>query len=246
MPRKPQGMSMGHPIIVTFLILAIIAFMYFAAEFLKPLVLAILLAFALAPIAGFLERRGLPRALAVVLSVVVVLGTLGGVGVVVWNQLNALTENIDAYRENIKSHLTQVFTSDDETTLEKLNELGMEVTKGLGEDASEAEAAELGTTERPQKVEVVERPTFRERLEQAVGPFLEIAAVGSIVVILVMFILIHRDNLSDRIIRLFGARQITLTTRTMDEVGQRISRYLGMFATVIDEIVEALKLNGVV
>ncbi len=77
--RKDQ-MRMGHPIVVTFLILAIMAFMYFAAEFLRPLVLSILLSFALSPIAAFLERRGLPRFLAVILTVVVVLGTLGGVG----------------------------------------------------------------------------------------------------------------------------------------------------------------------
>ena len=41
---------MDHPAVVTFLILAIIAAMSLAAEVLKPLALAVLLSFALAPL----------------------------------------------------------------------------------------------------------------------------------------------------------------------------------------------------
>src|SRR3954465_7600197 len=41
-----------------------------------------------------------------------------------------------------------------------------------------------------------------------------------------------REDLSDRIIGLFGNRQISLTTRTMEEIGRRISRYLATFALV--------------
>jgi hypothetical protein len=61
---------------------------------------------------------------------------------------------------------------------------------------------------------------------------LETLAVGFFVLILVLFILLHRDELNDRIVRLFGDRLVTKTTRTMEEVGHRISRYLAMFATV--------------
>ena len=59
---------MNHPVIVTLMILAIIAFMYFAAEVLRPLALALLLSLVLAPLVGWLERRGLPRVPAVVLT----------------------------------------------------------------------------------------------------------------------------------------------------------------------------------
>ena len=53
---------MDHPVVVTFLILAVIGAMSLAAEVLKPLALAVLLSFALAPLAGFFERRRVPRA----------------------------------------------------------------------------------------------------------------------------------------------------------------------------------------
>jgi predicted PurR-regulated permease PerM len=57
---------MDHPVVVTFLILAVIGAMSVAAEVLKPLALAVLLSFALAPLAGFLERHRVPRAIAVI------------------------------------------------------------------------------------------------------------------------------------------------------------------------------------
>ena len=56
--RKP--FSMDHPVVITLLIFAIIAFMYQAGEVLKPLALAILLSFALVPISKLLERTGCP------------------------------------------------------------------------------------------------------------------------------------------------------------------------------------------
>ena len=66
----------------------------------------------------------------------------------------------------------------------------------------------------------------------AIGPYLEFLGVGSFVLILVLFMLMGREDLSDRIVGLFGHRQVSLTTRTMEEIGQRISRYLATFALV--------------
>jgi AI-2E family transporter/B12 binding domain len=81
-------------------------------------------------------------------------------------------------------------------------------------------------------VRVVEEPTFRQRLQSAVGPYLEFVGVGIFVLILVLFILMNREVLGDRIVQLFGQRQINLTTRTMGEIGERISRYLAMITLV--------------
>ena len=81
-------------------------------------------------------------------------------------------------------------------------------------------------------MEVVQQPSFQERLRSAIGPYLEFLGVGSFVLILVLFMLMGREDLSDRIVGLFGHRQVSLTTRTMEEIGQRISRYLATFALV--------------
>ena len=97
---------MDHPVVVTFLILAVIAAMSLAAEVLKPLALAVLLSFALAPLAGFFERRRVPRAIAVILTVVLALGSLSGIGYVVVRQLSTLAYQLPTIRRKSRRRWT--------------------------------------------------------------------------------------------------------------------------------------------
>jgi predicted PurR-regulated permease PerM/methylmalonyl-CoA mutase cobalamin-binding subunit len=213
--------SWDHPIILTFLIIAVVAAMALAAEVLKPLALAILLSFALAPWARFWERCGLPRSLAVLVTVVLALSLLAGIGLVVGRELTVLASRLPTYERNIGEHLKSL-RAHGATVMKKATAVADQVSKELIEDPLQPEST------RP--VRVVSIPTFQERLQGAVGPYLEYLGVGTFVLILVSFILINRENLGDRLIRLFGTRRIPLTTRTMEEVGSRISRYLATLA----------------
>jgi predicted PurR-regulated permease PerM len=247
---------------MTLLMFAVIAFMYFTGEVLKPLALSVLLSFALAPAARLLERCGLPRAAAVVLTVVITLGLLGGIGYVVGQQLNSLAKRLPDYQGNIETKLSRVINPEQQSTAGRLKELADEVTAKMerrpvredlpqkqvsSPDQVQNERAEAkpfpGGDQQPnastaleatpiEKVEVVFRPSFQDRLRSATGPYLEFLGVGSFVLILDLFMLMGRAGLSDRIVGLFGHRQVSLTTRTMHEIGQRISRYLATFALV--------------
>ena len=224
MASRRSAVRMDHPIIIAFLIIAVIASMSLAAEVLKPLALAVLLSFALSPVAIALERRRLPRALAVVLTVLLALGALGGIGYVVEQQLTSLAQNLDQYRGNIQRKIRPL-RPQHATALTKANAMAEDLNKTLFNKPIDA------NKEIP-AVRVVEQPTFRERLQTAVGPYLEAAGVGFFVLILVLFMLLNRDDLADRVVRLFGLSRISVTTRTMEEVGARVSRYLATFAAV--------------
>ena len=215
---------MDHPAVVTFLILAIIAAMSLAAEVLKPLALAVLLSFALAPLAGFFERRRVPRVIAVLLTVALALSSLGGIGYVVVRQLSMLANQLPSYQERILKKVDFLKPSDD-TVLSRAQKVAGEVVKSL-------DTPMVPVSKTMMDVRVVEEPTFRERLQAAVGPSLEFLGVGTFVLILVLFMLMSREDVGDRIVQLFGQRQINLTTRTMGEIGQRISRYLAMITLV--------------
>ena len=121
---------MDHPAVVTFLILAVIAAMSLAAEVLKPLALAVLLSFALAPLAGFFERRRVPRAIAVLLTVALALGSLSGIGYVVVRQLSTLAYELPDYQKEIQKKVDFLKPSDD-TALRRAQKVAGDVAKSL-------------------------------------------------------------------------------------------------------------------
>jgi len=216
-----KAFSMDHPVIITFLIFAIIAFMHFAGEVLKPLALAILLSFALVPISKLLERARLPRAAAVVLTVVLVLGGLGFVGYKVGQELNLLASDLPKYEENINRKIRGMKPSQ-ANTITNVKDFVGDVTKQLT-PASNKEV---------QEVRVVSEPDFAAQFEKTAGPYLEGLGSGFIILVLLLFLMINREDMSDRLIRLFGRGKISLTTRTIEEVGHRISKYLVMFTAM--------------
>jgi predicted PurR-regulated permease PerM len=234
MPAEARKPVATDPFKLTLLIFAIVGFMYFTGEVLKPLALSILLSFALAPVSRLFERIGLPRAPAVMLTVVLALGVLGGVGYVVGKQLTSLANGLPDYPGNIEAKLSRVIRPGEQSAADKLRTMADQVTAKMERPAPKEGQASPGEepVARVPKVEVISRPSIQEQLRSAVGPYLEFLGVGSFVLVLVLFMLMGRTELSDRIVGLFGDRQVSLTTRTMQEIGQRITRYLATFALV--------------
>ena len=191
---------MDHPAVMTFLILAVIAAMSLAAEVLKPLALAVLLSFALAPLAGFFERCRVPRAIAVLLTVAFALGSLGGIGYVVVRQLSMLAYQLPDYQARIQQKVDFLTPSDD-TAFYRAQKVAGDVARSLDKPVIAGHEAT--------NVRVVEEPTFRQRLQGAVGPYLEFISVGIFVLILVLCMLMNREALGDRIVQLFGRARST-------------------------------------
>ena len=223
MAAKHQKFSWDHPVIVMFVLIAVVAAMSLAAEVLKPLALSVLLSFALSPLARMLEKRGVPRAPAVILTVFLTLGTLGGIAYAVYGQLEQIAGDMPKYEKQILAKIDNLKLGEP-NKFQGLQKVTDDVAEKINQDKKGFPDI--------QSVQIVSQPDFRKRLESSVGPYLEMAGVGAFVLILVLFMLMNREDLSDRVVQLFGRRRVTLTTRTMDEVGQRISRYLAMFATV--------------
>ncbi|WP_169728423.1 AI-2E family transporter [Geminicoccus roseus] len=84
---------------------AIIAALYFGQDILIPVALAVLLSFALAPLALRLQRLGLPRVPAVLMVVLVAFVGLGGFGMLVGSQLVQLADNLPQYQGNVAAKI---------------------------------------------------------------------------------------------------------------------------------------------
>ncbi|MDR3635487.1 MAG: AI-2E family transporter [Isosphaeraceae bacterium] len=234
MPERRGMVTTSHPIVLTFLILAIIAFMSYAAEVLKPLAFAVLLSFALAPLSRFFHRWGIPRTPAAALTVLIALALLGVLGYQVGQQLTTMMEKLPTYERNLIARLKRVQPKT-EGVFEKTTKVVHDVTQTLSNPEApkdQSAAPEDESREKTVPVRIVSERSLDVWLGELFGPTLEYIGSGAFVLILVFFLLINREDLTERLIRLAGTRRISVTTKTMEEVDQRISRYLMTFATV--------------
>jgi len=80
----------------------------------------------------------------------------------------------------------------------------------------------------PMPVEVVNPISIHEVASSFLGPLLSPLGTAAIVIVFVIFILLEREDLRNRLIRLVGSQQLNLTTQALDDAAFRVSRYLQM------------------
>jgi predicted PurR-regulated permease PerM len=211
--------------------------LYLGSEILIPLALAILLSFTLAPIVIRLRRWGLGRIPSVLAVVLLLFIALLGVGSVVATQLADLATNLPTYEWNLRSKIRELRVAIPsggviERTQEMFGDLRRELqeeAKPPGEEEGEAAASGEGEQAKPVLVQVQRPPpTTLETLRDVGVPLIAPFATAGLVVVLVIFMLLQREDLRDRVLRLVGGREVARATEAMDDAAKRISRYLLM------------------
>jgi predicted PurR-regulated permease PerM len=199
----------------------VILAMWVAADVFKPVALAVLLTFLLAPATAKLERLGVPRVLSVALVMVLMLTVVGGVAYLVGGQFASLAEHLPEYQEKIQSKMTGLRPAGG-SAFERVYDVfsGFEAS-----NRSEEEKAAV-------PVRIVRGNDLVGKLHTYLGPFESIVAFGGIVLLLIVFLLFERDDIGDRIIQLVGWGKIGVTTRTLAQIGAGLSRYLAALALV--------------
>ena len=202
----------------------VIVVLYWAQAVLVPIALAVLLTFVLTPPVSWLERwlGRVPAVLAAVTLVFIVLG-LAGWGLA--RQMDHLADDLPSYRVNILAKIADVRGAGKGGSVEKLQETIEGIKTDLGQSS-----APTGATARPVVVtseHVAGFPGFLW-LAPIVGP----VGTAGLVLAMVIFMLLERRDLRDRLIGLFGHGQLTVTTKAFDEAGNRVSRQLLMQSLV--------------
>ena len=210
-------------------VVLIIASLYWAQAILIPVALAILLTFLLSPVAGAMERIALGRLPSVILIVVLTFSLLGGIGWIVTLQFGSLANELPTYRKNIRQKIADIREAGKGGALEKVQKTAEDVKE---EFQKKDEPARVQAKPRAVVVEAEESSTFWP-IPLAVGPMVERFAGAGLVIVLVIFMLIQREDLRNRLIRFVGYGRLTFTTRALEEAGQRISRYL-LMQTIIN------------
>ena len=195
-------------------LILVIACLYWAQAVAIPVAAAILLSALLGPIVGGLRRVGLGKVSSVLVTVVLAAALLGALGWGVISQLDALVDELPRYRQNIRQRIAHLRQAQQTTFFGKAQETAREMARTITPPPP--------ASERPMHVVVDPSPALTTRLPSAVQT---LASVG-LVAALVVFMLLRRDELRSRIIRVVGYSRLTLTLRAIEDASQRISRYL--------------------
>jgi predicted PurR-regulated permease PerM len=204
--------------------IALVGVLYFTRELLVPLALAILLAFVLAPVVRAFRRLGMPRVAAVILGVALAVGVISGLGVLMGRQLADLANELPIYQYTVAQKLNGLFGGHGliGRASELLHELGESLTPRTPPTAPAAPQAGLP----PLPVEVREpTPGVLVVMQRVIGPLLGPVATTGIVIVFVIFLLLYREDLRDRLIKLMGSRDLQRTTAALNDAASRLSSY---------------------
>ena len=202
----------------------VIVVLYWAQDVLVPIALAVLFTFVLTPPVGWLERW-LGRVPAVLVAVTLVFLVLGLAGWGLARQMDHLADDLPGYRVNILAKIGDIRGAGKGGSVEKLQETIDDIKTDLGQSEP------VGTTgSRPVLVtsEDVQGLSAFSWLGPIIGPL----GTAALVLAMLIFMLLERRDLRDRLIGLFGHGRLTVTTKAFDEAGTRVSRQLLMQSLV--------------
>lgn len=209
----------------------LIATLYFARTILIPLALAALFTFLLSPLVTRIERW-IGRIAAVLVVVAMIFTVTSITGWVLTRQFVDLATKLPDYKVNIQTKLRS-FKVPTGGAVSRLSQTVEELKKDLPGAASPTVIATLGKPESatiPAPAQVVEtrKASPMELAQSVIAPLLGPLGTGALVSLLVICMLLQREDLRSRLIRLIGQGRIGATTRAMDDAGARVSRYLLM------------------
>lgn len=212
----------------------VITGLYVAREVLLPLALAILLSFVLTPALLFLRRLKIPRVIGVAIVVAFAFALIFSLGWIMSKQATQLAEDLPRYQHVLAEKISVLRKS---ATGSPALEKATEAIKGLERELTNPKPVPRVGTEpilpeqaenerKPIPVEIHEQPPRSlELFQRFAGTVLPPLATAGIVILFVIFILLQREDLRDRAIRLLGSSDMQRATSAMNDAAERLSKY---------------------
>jgi predicted PurR-regulated permease PerM len=217
------------------LVFGILAALYFTREILIPLAFALTLTFLLTPVVNLVERLRIGRVLSVIVTV---LATMVAAGCIAWllaSQLVDVANQLPRYRQNIHAKM-QTLRSPGKGSLSRAAQSVREIGQELAQPDTPPAASQIPNQRSAPKVAGPPVPvqvvpygtTTLTELRALATPFLVPLGLIGIVMIFTIFMLVKREDLRNRLLRLVGLDHLTIMTKALDDAAQRVSRFLLM------------------
>lgn len=199
--------------------ICLVTILYFGRPVFVPLAVAILLAFILAPLVRALHRWHLGRIPAIVTVVLAAFLVIFGLGMVLAQQVTHLAAALPQYQDTLAKKVERLRGMAGGGTLGRASD----VLRNLMTDQHEIDQQRTV----PVPVEIQEQiPAPLEAISRTISPLVDPLMTTGIIIVFVIFFLLQRQDLRDRLIRLAGSTDLHRTTVAIDDAGQRLSRYL--------------------
>lgn len=230
---EPGPRRRGRPISFAVLaVLATIALLHFAAAVFIPLVVSVLLSYALSPPVDWLSRRGVPRALS---AAVIVVGIVVGLGALVYSLHDDAVAWLDGLPAAAQKFQKSLRNNGNAGAFDKMKQAADQIERAA------AEATGAPPAKNVPRVQVVERQ-FKLTDYLWAGSVSVAAAVGQLtaVLFLVFFLLASGDLYKRKLVKIAGPTfaEKRITVEILDDINRQIARFL--FITVVSGALVAL------
>ncbi len=215
-------------------VVVVIAALYVGSEVLIPITLAVLLSFVLSPLMELLRRLWLGRIVSALLAVLLAIGIIIALGGIIGTQIAGLVEQVPQYQTTITNKITSLRTliaTDLSSHLSgltgKFEHAGASTQAAVEAGSSNSQPTPQPQGPKPVPVVITESPTTSALAlgQRIITPILHPLADLGIILVVAIFILLQKEDLRDRLIRLFGSSDLHRATAAMDDAGRRLTRY---------------------
>jgi predicted PurR-regulated permease PerM/methylmalonyl-CoA mutase cobalamin-binding subunit len=215
--------------LVTIITIAVVLVgLYFGRQVVIPLALAVVFAFLLTPAVSRLEKCRIGRVASVLVVLVLAFVLMSSVGWVVTGQLMNIVDQFPSYQSNIHDKIQSLrvpsgsrLSNATNTVTELSNELSAASESVVDKKAGKTSGS------RPIPVQVAQSPANAPQyLRAMIGPLTGVVETSAMVVVFTLFILIKREDLRNRVIRLAGQGRLNVVTQALDDASRRLRRYL--------------------
>jgi len=200
-------------------VVLVVASLYFARAVLIPIVLAVLITFLLSPFVLALQRRGLGRLSSSLIALVSALTLFACLVFLVGQQLSALLTDLPNHKKVIITKIENLRASTENSWFNELSSTIDEISKRL----QDTDPAEDDQYVQPVRI-VPSRQSFLQHI--TLTPIADGLVATALVLVLTFFMLLRREDLRNRLIRLLGHRNLITATKALDDAGSRIGSFL--------------------
>lgn len=219
-----SGLPASWPQIVA--LLGAVAVLYVAREVFIPLAIAVLLTFALAPLVAAIRRAGVSRTPAVIAVVTAAFIGIAAFSFLVVSQVSELSGQLPTYQSNILEKIRNLkHAGAGNGVIAQITEAVERVGREIGRNDA-AGGRPDSDSGRPMLVQIYSPEQPVQLLTSMIMPLIGPLATAGLVVVVVIFMLLEREDLRDRFIRLVGYSDLHRTTEALQEAGSRVGRYL--------------------